>query len=296
MNLIATFNSRMDAAIAGAKLRSCAIASSTSADDQASFRPSFTLIFVSLLFFFTSGIAASAASMQDNMKQAIESLKLGKESYKFIGLGISSKELEALSALPVKNTCSYNRFTRLHLMADELPRFLKEEMGSYDDKLNTLAINIVARVTKNVIKALEKETAWVTLRAFAPNDEFNLPRWHTDGAFFKPFHGSQVKFASVLKGSTRLFSRLPPREREKFLLLNTGSNTERFDLAELIKTSGAPIEQPSAGEGAFFLVGNSSSAAIHSEPPMNRPRIFFSVVAGSYEEIKELAERWHESL
>ena len=65
-------------------------------------------------------------------------------------------------------------------------------------------------------KAANKSSAWVAVRAFTPTHEYDMPRWHTDGAFYGlndpyPYPGLVFKFAAVLKGSSTLLYNLPGR-------------------------------------------------------------------------------------
>lgn len=44
------------------------------------------------------------------------------------------------------------------------------------------------------------EYFWITIRATLPNNEFDIPRWHKDGKYFRGTTEETPKFATVLKG------------------------------------------------------------------------------------------------
>lgn len=48
---------------------------------------------------------------------------------------------------------------------------------------------------------------------------------------------------------------------------------------------------PRENQVAIFIVGSNNRAAVHSEPAIDGPRIFFSIVVGNKNQIKEMATR-----
>ena len=61
----------------------------------------------------------------------------------------------------------------------------------------------------------------------------------------------------------------------------------RKELDSVIKE----IKPSKEGEAVYYLVGHEN-AKIHSEPKIDKPRIFMSVVVGSNDQVSELKERW----
>jgi len=53
------------------------------------------------------------------------------------------------------------------------------------------------------------------------------------------------------------------------------------------------IESPAKGHAAIFIAGNFSrvGAAVHSEPMMDQPRLFFSIVPGDEAEVAQMKNK-----
>ena len=232
----------------------------------------------------------------DSWEHTINALQSGKQSFAFVDLGISKKDWEALQNLQISETTEYGRYTRLHLIPEELAEFLRTEVGSKNSSLNRLAARIIHEIAEKVVKASGKETAWVCVRASTPSDEYDLSRWHTDGSFYKPYGSAQLKFAGVLRGASTIFVDLIDKKDEFHEIegrKDLFDREKRVMFRDLIPSES--IVHPNFGQGAFFLVG-SNQAAIHSEPAFAESRLFFSVVPGTQAEIEELANSRKESL
>ncbi|MBM3192971.1 MAG: hypothetical protein FJZ59_01910 [Chlamydiae bacterium] len=51
------------------------------------------------------------------------------------------------------------------------------------------------------------------------------------------------------------------------------------------------IFSPKEREGILFVIGRFDRAALHSEPGVNKPRLFFSIVPSDKENLREIEER-----
>lgn len=190
-----------------------------------------------------------------------------------------------MDRLKVETTQEYNRFAKLELLKEELPEFLRR-ISNDDAEVIQVISSLIARISKNVVKASGKETAWVAVRAFTPFDAFDLPRWHRDGHFFSPYSGFAYKFAAMLKGNSTLFLRLPP-ELEDIFEAQADDHAALAQLLDQTSSRSVPL-----GCGVFFIVGEPGTAAVHSEPKMSQSRLFFPVMVESEAEIQELDARW----
>ncbi|KAF3937319.1 hypothetical protein ABW19_dt0202632 [Dactylella cylindrospora] len=155
---------------------------------------------------------------------------------------------------------------------------------------------------------------WLTIRATKPNDDFNMPRWHTDDDFFNGKDGdrksrTQWKLCGTLVGPGTLFMDNGPAARTaqkatkleavkrgehictSVICLGCASVAEwvRERLAETFKDSS--VSQASTNECCFFKVG-AKEGAVHSEPPLKCDRIFINIVPGKEEELREIMTRW----
>ncbi len=213
-------------------------------------------------------------------------------SFMFANLELTNEEINLIDKVKFNNLHSmddekdYNRFGDLHLLKEELPTFLRN-IGNDDEEVIQAITRVVDRTTQQVTKAVNKNSAWVAVRAFTPTHEYDSPRWHIDGQFYGlnssyPYQGNVFKFATVLKGRPTLLYNLPYDMREIFC----SHQNDRTFLSKLLDLNKA--ESPKKGEGVFFLVGNGDIGAVHSEPKMDESRLFFSILIGDEAEINEL--------
>src|SRR5205814_1705228 len=78
---------------------------------------------------------------------------------------------------------------------------------------------LVARITENTIKDFGKDSAWVNVRTTLPNNEFNIPRWHVDGGYFKHEPEDKVyKLVFTIKGPPTRFAEKQDTERFEKLM------------------------------------------------------------------------------
>lgn len=251
----------------------------------------FGIIFVVILGQAILGSDIPASDVAENMQNALESLDENK-NFAFVDLGISEEDLQLISQFKVKFSVNYDRYGHLELMEDELPEFLRG-IGDNDEECIKKITAIIIRITDQVNNAAGKETAWVSVRPSEPNHEFDIPRWHQDGYFYAPYSGFSFKFAAALKGNSTVFCQLSKGLREIFQINFDHrlqlSLEHRVLLDSLLEECKKESVKP--GHGAFFIVGDPNSAAIHSEPKIDSDRLFFSVLPGNDSEIEELYMR-----
>ena len=143
------------------------------------------------------------------------------------------------------------------------------------------------------------EYFWLAIRTFTPTNKYENTRWHTDGRILDT-NRKQFKLVSVPKGVSTMFVEPEQELRNKFLEIQKKRNLEfnanfsNFD--EVIKKYGKKIKKLFREEKVYqvknnymveFNLGDPITAAIHSEPDMKEPRIFFSLVFGTKEEIED---------
>jgi hypothetical protein len=208
---------------------------------------------------------------------------------------VSDAEREALERLRIGRAERYDNYGNI--------RALESEVGTLITSLGTDGVaarhigQLVGRLAGEVVSVFNAETAWVALRMSLPNNLFDIPRWHIDGYFFRPFSGDQQKVVVALKGPGTLFAHLTRKWREVFLECaqrhqRTALALEgREELRQIVEAGGA-VKATRAMEGTIFTVGCHESATIHSEPKISSERMFLSLVPGSMEQINALRERW----
>lgn len=231
---------------------------------------------------------------QDNLidldSQKVNDFRSSNDCFIIFDIHLSPKEQDALNHIQItKDYGEYNRYAHLELIPEELPLFLEEYTTADKQEIETIT-NLVDRLSHQAVDIMGTETAWVTLRAFKENHDYDIHRWHADGLFFlSPSYSLetlQMKFATTLKGEGTLFYLISDELRAEY---NAQYNYDRNYWHDTLDASN--IISTHVGEGVLFAVGDPDRAAIHSEPPITQDRLFFSVVAGTYEQV-HAREEW----
>ncbi|MFK7827613.1 MAG: hypothetical protein AB8G05_25940 [Oligoflexales bacterium] len=239
-----------------------------------------------LFFVFLSYSFSLNAAEEDISEWRTKSMDLSNSSMSYISipLGLSDYDFEKLSKIEITHSSTYDRFGSLEIIQDELPRFIEEEVGIIDPEIKSIITSSILSISSKIVQSLDLDTAWVTIRFTKPNRLFEIPRWHTDGAFYEPYEATNFKYAAVLKGPGTLFANELNEDQMKKI-------SDRIRDNNLISQN--QIFSPQFGDGVLFKTGGSKNSAVHSEPHMNEDRIFFSIVPGTYENINELKNRWN---
>lgn len=240
------------------------------------------LILLSLIFiwnFFATDYVHGKESL-NSMKSAINSLN-STNPFIFFYPQISDRELQAFNKIKINKTDEYNNYGNINTLELEVRRFI----NTLDQKNKNDAKEVaqfIGRLVKDILKTSGQETAWIAVRAFTPTPEYNIPRWHTDGYYYKPYE-HQYKFVVTLKGQSTLFYKLPSEMRTQFFRLQDSNNRE--SLAHMLNVPSRCF-QPKLGQVAVYIVGADNSA-VHSEPPISEARLFLSILPGSRAQIEE---------
>lgn len=219
---------------------------------------------------------------------------LNTRSFAFYDLHLSPDEQRALQQVKISSTEQYNNFGHLDTLQFEVKTFISS-LGKGNETLAASVSVLIARLVQDVLRASGRETAWVCIRAFTPTDEYDTPRWHTDGYYYAPYEGESCKFALALKGPGTLFYQETPEGRMQFKVLQQNGREDdhynRQPLADLLSQHPERSASPGLLQGAVFIVGSEGRAAIHSEPPIPEERLFLSILPGTPEQIKEWENR-----
>ena len=247
-------------------------------------------------------IAPGDVSMIYEMQESIANL--GEDGFAFFNLHLTEAEMNAIYTFSIQGDGDYNYYSDLDRLQTELPD--RSALVGQGDVASIAAI--IHRVALQVIEASGKETALVIVRISTPNSHYDVPRWHVDGSYYP---GSWLKFAATLIGNPTLFYQMQPEQKSQFDAYMrksaeiyrqaldshgeiTTSNRDDLLLAErralcALFTNQLITGKP--GEGAFFRVADRNTPAVHSEPKIDGPRLFFSVLPGTEEEIAQYKNR-----
>lgn len=241
----------------------------------------FLLLAVTLFLPFEK-IYSENQILKTNISKAIKSINT-KTSYAFADLGLSEEELQLAENIKIDTTFRTELFGNLPQIKDEAADFLRK-IGNDDEALIDRISDIISRVSQAVIFESGNESGWISLRSSLPTPKFDKPRWHTDGNFFTP-SGLTIRFTTTLQGSPTLVYPLPKSLRKKFY----ENSRNRDYLNNLLDFSKALSNK--RGEGTIFIISDRNNSTVHSEPKIDKKRLFFSVIPGSEKQITEAYER-----
>ena len=242
-----------------------------------------------------------------NMKTSYDSLLETDKSHVFVNLNLSNDDKQVIKSLSVKNQFNFSYFGFFH------PDQIKKSITKYlikvgnDPIISQKSASVILKIIKSYLIVTDKEYLWFDMRSSNPNNFFDMPRWHVDGPMYNPEYYikndlPQFKLAGVLIGPTTLF-KLDNKEmlesyREAFSFAH--KNFDKSATMEKRKFINDKLDkyeshQPANDEASIFIVSSKNKSAVHSEPPVNKDRIFYSVVSGTRDEILDLTQHWNES-
>lgn len=198
----------------------------------------------------------------------------------------------------------FNDYGDTSLLEESLRIYLTK-LGQNPPQDIIMAANVMTRISQKALRYFETTHGWICLRPSLPNQDFQLPRWHRDGYFYSPYEDPQAKMVMALKGPPTLFYEATEEQRATMEAYDNAApklsprmtklkeyrayqEGVRKQLADKVFDRSHAVTA-TAGHGTIFTVGKNG--AIHSEPDMNVPRLFFSILPGTAEQITEFQER-----
>jgi hypothetical protein len=207
------------------------------------------------------------------------------------GENISPANQEVLSKIEIVRNFGQRDFYGSSL--EEVRTFVFDAVSSFGDNNKSVcgvASDIVAANTGWMLRRHGGSHVWLALRSTPVTDVFDLPRWHRDGIYF-PSPNKVFKLVQSLVGPQSRFARIV--DVEKFDMLEQrqmqGDDTTGLRM-EIVSTVEEIFPTQSRLQAVEFLVGDEE-AAVHSEPPLTEPRLFYSLVVGNREQISILEDR-----
>jgi hypothetical protein len=216
--------------------------------------------------------------------------QLASESIISVDMHITDVEKVSLENFDVAKPLNFNNYHSSGPdLINEISKALQEIGQNDEGTVNTVSA-LIARLTESVKSTFGADSAWLAVRFTLPSEDFDIPRWHSDGPYYQSENKS-YKMVATLVGAQTLFAVAKDLDTfnkvsEDSAGLELGDDIEaRMKLDEMIEE--VVVSVP--GEAVVYQVGGRE-AAIHSEPPMNSPRIFVSILPGSFEQIEEWRE------
>jgi hypothetical protein len=247
---------------------------------------------------------------KDNIQEYLEN---NPKQFIIFNINYSQESKDCIDNFNITEFLSYDNYGDNNL--DDLKDFLLK-LGSNKDKQVCIMEKIIKDITKIVMSGYNKiyTNYWLTIRATLPDPYFDIPRWHCDGNYFykeissyeKPtFNRPNLsKFVTVLQGPGTLFLKTTTqKERDLFITTIAEESQKSYkrdkkthyeDIIEVRKIIDTKIKgeriQSDKYQAAIFISkieeNDKAICGIHSEPPINVPRLFLSIVPATKDEVE----------
>lgn len=257
--------------------------------------------------------------MKLDSKEIYNYLNSTKYDFKLFNMHYTDPEKETISNFTLEKSKTFNHFGSLETL-ENINLFLSE-IGTNNKTLIKKMEKVIINIIKKVLKGYQMDHFWLTIRVTQPNHDFDIPRWHKDGSYFlnDPDEKNSAKFAIALKGpgtllikktkeTINIFNETVKEERKEHLKYAQKNNfetmEEKIKLSIKISDKFRPIYAKNLAkqkvikvlpnQGLVFYAGFSTdNCAIHSEPKLDQPRMFISILPSTEINIKELKKRWN---
>ena len=245
-----------------------------------------------------------------------EYLNSGNRDFKRFKLKYKRDEIKCIDSFVISKTKSYSY---MGCKKDMITMYsFLSELGDNSTECIEGIEKIVMKLLNNILSVYKKKYYWLSIRATLPNNLYDVPRWHKDGRFFIKSNKASSKFVTVLKGPGTLFIKntknvskihnditnkkhYETRQIKDYSIQEQIKIDDKYRPIYVKKLKKAKIIQIKNNEGAIFYTGTVNridnkvfitDGALHSEPQMDAPRLFISILPSSKKNIEELKQRW----
>lgn len=236
----------------------------------------------------------------NNLPHKIFSIREGyervlRDKMLYVDLGISKEVLASVQKFLIEKP--------IHLT------FIGDGGMDFKDKLGSLlsvvgqnsqsevekVTNVICSIFNTVLKDADATEGEIMVRVTLPDNDFVVPRWHTDGAYQINGKRETRKLVTTLKGPSTRFARTIDKQRfedaERDLGIAIGIADGDLDDLQVLQLRSSmvhlveEIASPKLGEAMIYEVGLIGEG-VHSEPDSSESdgRIFISVVPASKKE------------
>lgn len=206
----------------------------------------------------------------------------------------------------IQNEKIYNYFGKTkNISQKEVMDFLNK-LGDNIKEDNDKVFRYIIKVIKEMLSNYDLGYFWLTIRAMMPTEKYKNTRWHIDGKYYES-ERRQFKMVSVPKGEGTLFIEPCEEIHKKFVELEKEKNKEYiYENKTIINFNEVNIKYGKIFKELFedekiirtknnyyveFNARDKEIGGIYSEPDITEPRLFFSIVLGTKEEIDELKSK-----
>ncbi len=243
-------------------------------------------------------------------------IKSDKYDFKMFPLKLSDNDKNTIANFKINSKNVFEYYGDLNSL--DFKNFFSK-VGENNSKITKSIEKIIKKVIKKVLSGFDSEYYWLSVRVSLPNKEFDIPRWHYDGPYFKNID-KQPKFAMVLKGpGTLVIKKTSKVEKtyneikekytkelfEEYKKINSDNFKDQYTLQRKYDEKYRPIfakslskfkiQQLKNNQGLVFWGGRTGKeSALHSEPKIDEPRMFISILPSTKENILEKQEKQKE--
>ena len=250
--------------------------------------------------------------MKISSKDISEYLSSSNKNFKIFDISYSKDDEKAIDNLQITTYKSYNHYGKLDTMVG-LNKFI-QEIGSNSVTTANKIEKIIKNLISKVLSAYKKDYYWLVIRVSMPDSYFDIPRWHKDGSYagFTPEDNSS-KFLTVLKGPGTLAIKQTKEvdeiykktldaeydKVEKIISTKKLTDKEKMDISIKVNNEFRPkfakalskfkVLQPENNQAILFY----TKSTLHSEPKIDGPRLFISIMPGTKANIEGLDNSWN---
>jgi hypothetical protein len=206
-------------------------------------------------------------------------------------------QIHAIQRLNITKTSHINYCGYTHsLDMDRIIEWFKS-IGSNSEEDCVICSRLISDIVQMVCG--QADSCLLTIRSSVASDFFTVPRFHRDGKYYTIGPNQiQRKFILTIKGPGTLLSEPNEQITNSFFdvfynPIDQMDENKRKQMAEILGPEN--IFQLTNNQGAWIITyqtnENIDRATIHSEPNITQPRLFFSVLPGTNEQIESIRSK-----
>lgn len=243
---------------------------------------------------------------KNNIKKTLKSFKYDIlfDTFRIFKIKYLKKEIECLNNFNINKSTNFRFFGNIKNLTN-LNKFLLS-IGTNDIKDVNILENIIFKIINKILDGYNTNYFLIDIKISLPIDYYKIPRWHKDGKYFINNNKPETKFVMCLKGPGTLLIKSDENTEKIYndihlKEINELKNKTTEEVIKIVnkyrplydkKLKKSNIIQLENNDGIIFKVGNNNNSTIHSEPNINKERIFISILPGLKKDIDELKNRY----
>ncbi len=227
---------------------------------------------------------------------------------KFVDMHFSQKENEILDNIKINNSLAFTNYYDKNKFEEKVKEFI-EDIGD-NKNISRNVVEIINKIVKQVMDEMKQESAIIWIRTQVSHERKQF-RWHRDGRYFKTNDASDLvyKFVISLSGNStpiitndniikKYDDNLKKSNEIYGYVLSKIKTTDDFnvDFSIFLSDSFEQTNNDTIGdnyvtskprEGVYILNNGHKDSVIHSEPLVEKNRLFIAILPYTTEKCKE---------